>query len=349
MGARNFLLLLNGYTTCTTMTTPAANYIRKVAIVGATGNAGSYMTKALLATGKLAVTAITRTESTAIMPAGVQVAKVDYSDPASLVAALQGQDALVITMSGRAPPDSDAKLITAAADAGVKWVLPNEFAPDMADEVLGNEMHIGAPKRQHRELIEKLGKSSYVAVSCGFWYEWSLALTVAYGFDFGKRTVTMFDDGETKICTTTWPQLGLAVAKLLSLKIEPDGPDDKEPCLEMFRDKFMYMTSFVISQRDMFESVLRVTGTSEADWTITYVPSLERYNNSVAVMATDRTAFVRQMCTRLFFQDDRGNTEKTRGLSNKLLGLPRDEDLDKFTKLAIERQQMLEKIGMNMV
>ncbi|KAK9447965.1 uncharacterized protein V1518DRAFT_375798 [Limtongia smithiae] len=330
------------------MSALAKNYIRKVAIVGATGNSGLYMTNALLATGKHTVTAISRADSTATMPTGVRVAKVDYSEPASLVAALKGHDALVITMSVMAPPDSEAKLIAAAADAGVKWILPSEFSPDMADPALSKETHVGEPKRENRELIEKLGKSSYVALECGFWYEWSLAISGAYGFDVAKRTVTMYDDGETKICTSTWPQVGRAVAKLLSLKIAPDGPEDKEPTLEMFRNKFLYISSFVLSQRQIFDSVLRVTGTTEADWTITYEPSVERYKRNVGEMyAGSREAFVRQLYTRVFFQDGKGNAEKTRGLHNKLLGLPMDEDLDEFTKLAIERQQMLEKIGRN--
>ncbi len=56
----------------------------------------------------------------------------------------------------------------------------------------------------HR-LIEEIGKSSYVAVVTGFWYEYSLAMPPNYGFDFVNRAVTLFDEGETKISTSTWP------------------------------------------------------------------------------------------------------------------------------------------------
>ena len=54
-----------------------------------------------------------------------------------------------------------------------------------------------------RDEIKKLGKSSYIAVSTGLWYEWSLAVSASYGFDFTKREVTLFDDGETKTNTAT--------------------------------------------------------------------------------------------------------------------------------------------------
>lgn len=65
------------------------------------------------------------------------------------------------------------------------------------------DMHVG----KTRKAIEDLGKSSYISVSTGFWYEWSLAITAAFGFDFANRTVNFFDDGDTKISVSTWPQV----------------------------------------------------------------------------------------------------------------------------------------------
>ena len=58
-----------------------------------------------------------------------------------------------------------------------------------------------------REELEKIEKMSYIAVSTGFWYEWSLGISSAFGFDFANRAVTYFDKGETKITTSTWPQV----------------------------------------------------------------------------------------------------------------------------------------------
>ena len=60
-----------------------------------------------------------------------------------------------------------------------------------------------------RKAIADLGKSSYIGVSTGFWYEWSLAVPAAFGIDFAKRAVTLFDEGEAKISTSTRPQVGL--------------------------------------------------------------------------------------------------------------------------------------------
>ena len=60
-----------------------------------------------------------------------------------------------------------------------------------------------------RKAITDLGKSSYIAVCTGFWYEWLLAVPAAFGIDFAKHTVTLFDEGETKISTSTRSQVGL--------------------------------------------------------------------------------------------------------------------------------------------
>lgn len=108
----------------------SSNYIKNIAVVGVTGSVGEHITEQLLKAGKHNVTAITRADSKSKMPAGVKVAKVNYDDHASLVEALKGQDALVITMkAGQA--EAQTKLIEAAAEAKVAWIMPNEYTADV--------------------------------------------------------------------------------------------------------------------------------------------------------------------------------------------------------------------------
>lgn len=267
----------------------------------------------------------------------MEIKKIDYADQASLVEALQGQEALIITMGTTAPPEQQAKLIEAASAANVPWVLPNEWGYDISDPGLYKDIPIGEKHAQYREHIEKLGKSSWVGVTCGFWYEFSLARgPETYGFNFKNRTVTFFDDGSTHINTSTWIQCGRAVAKLLALKVLPDDANDKSPCLAHYRNKFIYVSSFNVSQRDMLDSVMRVTGTTPNDWKIEYEPSTSRYQAGVeAVQKGDFSGFVKLMYTRVFFQDGSGNFEASKGLQNDVLGLPK-EDLDDHTKIAIQ-------------
>lgn len=314
-----------------------SNYIKNVAIVGAGGNSGSYMTKSLLETGKHNVTALSRAGSASKLPDGVKVVHIDYDKPETIVEALKGQDALVITLSVMSPQGTQDKLIQAAADAKVPWVLPNDWSPDTAHEGLVNDIVGFAEKPETRKSIVQRGMS-WIAVACGFWYEYSLAIPDSYGIDCAKREAVVFDDGKTEISTSTWPQVGRAVAGLLSLPIQAEG-EDKTHCLENFKNSHAYCCSFTVSQRDMLESAFRVTGTKEEDWKITHEPSVQRYKDGLEAMKKgDRMGFVRQMYTRVFFQDDSGNHEKRKGTINKMLGLP-VEDLDEATQAGIEWQK----------
>jgi uncharacterized protein YbjT (DUF2867 family) len=107
------------------------------------------MTEALLKTGKHTVTAITRVDSESKLPEGVIVKKADYNKPETLVEALRGQDALVITLSGHTPKETEMKLVNAAGEAGVAWILPNEWSPDTANEALVKDVFVFQPKGEY--------------------------------------------------------------------------------------------------------------------------------------------------------------------------------------------------------
>lgn len=291
----------------------------------------------LLKAGKHQVTAVTRQDSTAAVPGGVKAAKVDYADHGSLVAALKGQDVLIITMSVQAPRDSQRKLIDAAADAGVRWILPNEWGLDLTNEGLADGSLLGPPSRAARKHIEDRGFSSWIGVVCGFWYDFSLGGSqLRYGFDFANHSLTLFDEGTQPINTSTFPQVGRAVARLLALPTE-EKPGERGSLAE-FRNGFVYISSFCVSQNDMLKSALRVTGTKIEDWQITREASGERYAKGLQMMQDGNQAgFIQAMYTRNFFPNGDGAYEKRHGLHNGLLGLP-VEEIDEFTKLAIGRK-----------
>lgn len=317
----------------------ALKYITKIAIVGATGHSGSFMTKSLLETGKHTVTAITRHDSPNLskFPEEVIVEKVDYDNPESIVKALRGQDALVITLSGFAPYEAiESKLVRAAAEAGVAWILPNDWSPDSTHEGTLKDVPLFQAKVKTRKLIEEIGKSSYVGVETGFWYEWMLPNAPAFGFDFANKKVTLFDEGETKVSLSTWPQVGRAVAAILSLPVHADG-SDKDACLDALRNKVVYINSFTTTQKEMLESAQRVTGTTASDWTVTKEPSQKRFDDGMAELkAGNHMGMFKTMSTRIFFLDGCGDFESRKGTLNNILGLQK-EDIDQYTKIAIDR------------
>ncbi|CRG83606.1 hypothetical protein PISL3812_00960 [Talaromyces islandicus] len=313
-----------------------SNRIERVAIVGAGGRMGSHITDQLLKTGKHIVTAITRPSSTSQFDAKVKVSKVDYSgdNDTVLVEALRGQQVLIITMSVTAPRDTTAKLVRAAAKAGVAYVLPNWFGHDIANDKLCDESMLTQFRDSITAEIYSLGSISYFLLVSNFWYEFSLGGGPnRYGFDFKERTLVLFDDGNVVINTSTWPQCGRAIAQLLSLKELPDDEEDTSPTVSQFRNSAIYISSFQLSQRDMFKSVKRVTGTTDADWTITHESAEQRWKESqVSVKQGHWSVFTKMLYSRMFIPGS--DIDYKSELHNGVLGLP-VENLDESTAIAI--------------
>ncbi|KAF4589718.1 oxidoreductase CipA [Ophiocordyceps camponoti-floridani] len=308
------------------------NRIERVAIVGATGKVGSYMTKELLSTGKHVLTAITRKGGGSSMPKGVKVAEVDYDREETLVEALRGQQFLVVSLSVQAPAETQDKLARAAAKAGVSWMMPNCYGTDVRNVALEKENLSGPPILAGIAAAEKAGVS-WVTMCCSFWYDYSLAMGPGwFGFDFDKKEVTMIDEGKTRINVSTWDLCGRAIKALLSLKELPDDEADKSVTLSRWRDQPLYISSFLIGQRDMLDSIHRVQGTTDADWRIEHEESSARYKRGMELMQKGNfVGFGMCLYTRTFYPNGDGNFGAKYGLANEALGLPK-EDLDEATK-----------------
>jgi len=266
----------------------------------------------------------------------VHTVLVDYTDKDALVAALTGQDALIITLSPFAPKDTHALLVEAAATAGVPWILPNHWAHDTTDEIdptLTKDVPVFAEQVGRFKHIASLGVSAYVDVATGFWYELLLQTPGGFGFDFAAKKASFLDDGKTQMTVSSYPQIGRVVASLLSLPVASEGSG---PSLEDYRNKEVYMGSFTVSQSDMFESVLRVTGQKREEWTIEHEPSKEKYRKGFeAFQKGDMMGFMRMLTARVFYPEHAvGNMEKNHGLVNKALEVPL-EDLDTVTRTVV--------------
>lgn len=301
----------------------------------ATGSIGKHLTAALLATGKHNITIIARPGSASTYPEGSKVVRIDYpSDEISaLTDVLRGQDALIVTMAVTAPRDTISKFIRAAAAAGVPYIFPNWYGHDSSNDDLCDDSLLSPIRDAIVGEITSLGVSKYFLLVCNFSYEFSLAGGPdRFGFDFHKNTLMLHDQGDVAINTTTWAQCGRAAASLLSLKRLPDDENDKASTLAQFENKPLFVSSFSISQRDMFESVKRVLNTTDADWTITREPAKQRWEDGMALVKQGNFAdFTKMLYSRMFFKDGGGDYQSKCDLANGVLGLP-VEDLDEATR-----------------
>ncbi|KAK2041236.1 NAD(P)-binding protein [Colletotrichum somersetense] len=312
------------------------NRIEKVAIVGAAGTMGKYVTHELLKGGKHTVTAITRHDSSAKFPVGVVAAKVNYDDENSIVEALKGQHYLIITLKNTANHDIQLKLVRAAAKAGVPYVMPNAWGPDPKNRSLMADTLLGTTFESAVKEIERLGASEWIIMSCGFWYEFSLAGSPdRFGFDIKNKSITFFDDGNIKVNTSTWAQCGRGLAAFLSLKRLPNDEKDASPTVQSWANDVFYISSFLISQREMFESIKRVTETVDFDWDVKYENPEERWKaGHESLRLGDRSGFSRLMYARIFFSSNDGDVKNKYGLANEDLALP-EEDLDNASDEAV--------------
>jgi hypothetical protein len=312
---------------CTSSPSLVSQHITNAFIQGS-GQVGSHILTSLLATNNHAITALSRADSTATFPSTVTVKKVDYALEESITTALQNIDFLIICLNARAPPDVHPRIVAAAASAGVKYVLPNYYGFGL-DERSGSLDKDAIGKSFMRFINDvKAADVKWVALCCGFWYEFSLGMGEPwFGFDIKARKVTMMDKGTTKINTSTWRLCGDAVAALVSLPASE---------FSAFENNGMYVASFMVSQRDMLDSLHRVLGTSDEDWGITYQPVEERYKEGLKELEEgNMVGFAKALYSRTFFPGGRGDYETGYGLDNAKLGLQKEE-LDEATKRAVK-------------
>lgn len=116
----------------------------------------------------------------------------------------------------------------------------------------------------------------------------------------------------------------------------PDDEQDTTPTLSRFRDKCVYFSSFRVSQRDMFESVKRVTKTTDADWAVKQDDTKRRYEEGKATAKQGSAeGWMKMGYSRIFFADGAGDYESSRGLHNEDLGLTED-NLYNYTEIAVQ-------------
>ena len=274
-----------------------------------------------------------RAESKGKVAEGAKVIKLDYNDDDALVSALQGQQFLIVTLGIHAPPDLHGRIVAAAGKAGVSYVMPNVYGyPHSYDVPDENDFYAQVTAARLAEIKQQPGVN-WIILSCGFWYEWSLALGEQwFGITIKDRKVTFLDDGKRVVTSSTWDQCGRALAALVSL---PEaGPS---PSLADFKNRHLLIKSFRVSQRDALDSVHRVLGTTDADWEIRYESSAQRILDGIEEQKNgDLRGFAKSLYAGIFVPSNKYSDYAGTGkVDNEALGLP-TESLDEATKRAVD-------------
>ncbi|KAK6210018.1 NmrA-like family protein [Colletotrichum tabaci] len=292
--------------------------IKKVTVVGGSGNLGPSIIRGLLA-GLFEVTALSRKESSATFPSEVTVKKVDINSLEEVTAVLRGQDA-VVSIVGTAGFASQKTLADAALAAGVKRFIPSEFGINTR-EARGTKIGgILTPKIQTvdylTELSEKNSSFTWTGIAVGPFFDWDFSGGLL-GFDVKNKTVNIFDSGNEPVSPSTLGFIGESVAGVLKN-------------LEATANKYIQVASFTTTQRELLKVVEEQTGST---FTVNNVKTSDLEKTADEKLAKgDYSAFI-QLLQQHLFGDGNGNATKDNA-AVKLLGL-QESDVKAETKKAL--------------
>ncbi|KAJ0114165.1 NmrA-hypothetical protein [Diaporthe amygdali] len=222
--------------------------IKKVLVVGATGNVGKSTLKALSEDG-FQVTGLSRQVPSESALGDVKLLQTDYS-ASSLLEAFRGQDAVVSAVSSTAPGSLELQksLIDVAIAAGVRIFVPSEFGMDTSVRSAPNFIPFLAEKIAVLDYLkERQDKISWIAVVTGAMFDWGSKIPVFLGWNVNARTATIYDGGDISYDATNLDQVGRAIAKSL-----------KKP--ELTKNQYVYVNSFTVTQNEILRALEKVTG-----------------------------------------------------------------------------------------
>jgi hypothetical protein len=274
---------------------------------------------ALLNESSFNVTVLSRENSTSTFPSGVNVIRANYDSPASLEEAFKGQD-VVISLVASSVLGEQNKFIDAAIAAGVKRFLPSEFGSDTADAKTRAIVPItNAKYNTVNYLKSKESELSWTSVITGPFFDWCLRVGFN-GFDFGKKTAAIFDNGVGRFSTSNLHTVALAVVKAL------ENP-------ELTKNQYVYVSGLETTQNEILAAVEKVTGEK---WTVTQGTTKELADTGRAKVEKGDYMGILDLLRSVTFgaEEELGRFKQT-ALWNEKLGLPSD-DLEKTIRAVTE-------------
>lgn len=158
---------------------------------------------------------MTRKGGNRSFPSSVTAIPVDYESLDSLTGALQGQDAVVSTISSPAIA-TQLLLVEAAAKAHVKRFIPSEFGGDTANPKTA-ALPVFKPKATVFDALKKEASSggmTYTLIATGPFLE--MGSTSGFVMNLKEKSINLYDGGERPFSITSLPTIGKAVVGVLT-------------------------------------------------------------------------------------------------------------------------------------
>ncbi|KAI0157540.1 putative isoflavone reductase family protein CipA [Xylariaceae sp. FL1272] len=286
-----------------------ASQIKNVAIVGATGNVGAAVLKAVLATNAFTVTAITRQGSTHKFPSGVTTKEADLASLDSLAAAFKGQDAVVNT-TNIPDPVTNIRVADAARKTGVYRFIPADFGqnPERCHAPEFSVFAFKAATLKHLKETTKsgAGEMTWSALINGPFLDWNMAIGFL-GIDLRKKEAQIISGGDTPSYYTTLEMVGQGVAGILLHPVET-------------ANRPVFVNSVVKSENELLALAKEALGPE--GWTITEEDNKAKFAWAVAEAEKGNFTFeVAMHQIRRVIADPAVAQGPSNGYDNELLGL----------------------------
>lgn len=224
---------------------------KNILLIGPGGSLGSILLAALRKEPSLTITLLQRISSKTPLDPKLRTILVPDNYPhVDLVAAFRGHDAVVNAMSAIKFPEQK-RLIDAAVEAGVKRWFASEFGLDNSRPDAQAENNLFLNKGMTRAYLQELAaadKLEWTSIACGIWIKWAMACDFL-GMHVHQNKMVLYDNGNAHWTATTEENTAKAVAELLTRKVDYG------------RNRNVFLSDFVVSQRELLAEIERQTGT----------------------------------------------------------------------------------------
>ncbi|KAK2049467.1 NAD(P)-binding protein [Colletotrichum somersetense] len=286
--------------------------VRKVAVIGATGQLGSVIAKALLESG-FAVTAVQRADSEKTAPVGCESVKLNMRDHAGLASAFKSHDVVISAAPDPIIFEDQKAWIDAAVAAGVKRIFPSEFSTNLESPLAQGLPIVTGKVRTRRYLVEQVskagGKVTWSSINNGPF----LSLVLGFGGlgpDFRTQTARYHNGGDNLIGTTRLVDIAGTVAKILR---------DEKGLYTEAENKAVYIHSAAVTEKQMTKIAEKVTGLTFAE---EHYDVEELFQDAKAKLAKGDTSAMMQFYYQMMYGKGYGGSESFQEMSwNEKVGL----------------------------